>query len=280
MQHGRIARPEQRAQRRPDRQVADSRHRAVELLVAPAELDPLIGGKALRDGDQRRIAAAARELRERRARQRDARMIAVADDGDLDRARAGTRRPEHRIAGTRRDHSRRRESDERDQTAPAGQCRGGLSSGACHAAPFSRSSASTILPRRSSASSRFSRSPSTTSSGARFMKSGLPSLASTRLMSASALAIFLGEPRLLGRDVDDALERQRRDLAAHDELHRRPAAAASRDRTPRTRARARLRKIAPSDRRAPRVSFRRVDQHERRRPAVMFISATHRADRA
>ena len=87
-------------------------------------------------------------------------------------------------------------------------------------ASFSRSSASTILARRAIASSRFSRSPSTTSSGARSTKSALPSLASTRLMSASALAISLLQPRALGGEVDHALERQRRDLAAHDELHR------------------------------------------------------------
>ncbi len=31
---------------------------------------------------------------------------------------------------------------------------------------------------------------------------------------------FLGEPRALGGKIDDTLERQRGDLAAHDELHR------------------------------------------------------------
>ncbi len=56
---------------------------------------------------------------------------------------------------------------------------------------FSRSSASAILAFRACASSRFSFSSSTTSSGARDTKFGLPSLASTRAMSASALAISL-----------------------------------------------------------------------------------------
>src|SRR4051794_12373585 len=50
-----------------------------------------------------------------------------------------------------------------------------------HAAPLRRSSASRILSLRATASSRFSRSPSTTSSGARAMKSAFDSLASTRL---------------------------------------------------------------------------------------------------
>ena len=52
-----------------------------------------------------------------------------------------------------------------------------------------RASASFAL--RVSASSRFSRSPSTTSSGARLRKSALPSFWSTRAMSASHFAISL-----------------------------------------------------------------------------------------
>src|SRR5450830_167332 len=63
--------------------------------------------------------------------------------------------------------------------------------GVDHVAPLSRSSASTIFSLRPSASSRFSFSSSTTSSGARATKLALPSLASTRAMSASALAISL-----------------------------------------------------------------------------------------
>ena len=38
-------------------------------------------------------------------------------------------------------------------------------------------------------------------------------------MSASHFGHFLGEPRALGGKIDHALQRQRRDLAAHDELH-------------------------------------------------------------
>ena len=41
------------------------------------------------------------------------------------------------------------------------------------------------------------------------------------------LGDLLLQPRLLGRDVDDALERQRRDLAAHDAAAPSPAARLS-----------------------------------------------------
>src|SRR5450830_1476942 len=60
-----------------------------------------------------------------------------------------------------------------------------------HTAPLRRSNASAIFALRPTASSRFSFSSSTTSSGARATKLALPSLASTRAMSASALAISL-----------------------------------------------------------------------------------------
>src|SRR5450755_1612021 len=63
--------------------------------------------------------------------------------------------------------------------------------GVDHVAPLSRSSASAIFALRATASSRFSFSSSTTSSGARATKLGLPSLPSTRAISASALAISL-----------------------------------------------------------------------------------------
>src|SRR5262249_40664457 len=58
-----------------------------------------------------------------------------------------------------------------------------------HAAPLRRASASSILSRRVSASLRFSRSPSTTSSGARATKSALASLASMRAISDLTRAI-------------------------------------------------------------------------------------------
>ena len=76
------------------------------------------------------------------------------------------------------------------------------------------SSASTILPRRATASSRFSRSPSTTSSAALATNFGLPSFWSTRAMSDSALAISLPRRMALGGEVDDALEGQRRATSA------------------------------------------------------------------
>src|ERR1019366_5486068 len=63
--------------------------------------------------------------------------------------------------------------------------------GVDHVAPLSSSSASAIFSLRPSASSRFSFSSSTTSSGARATKLALPSLASTRAMSASAFCISL-----------------------------------------------------------------------------------------
>src|SRR5215467_6509735 len=70
------------------------------------------------------------------------------------------------------------------------------------AAPLSRSIASMIFDLRACASSRFSRSPSTTSSGALARKFALPSLASTRLMSASTLAIsFSSRARSAARSM-------------------------------------------------------------------------------
>ena len=89
-----------------------------------------------------------------------------------------------------------------------------------HRRPAAARSASRILALRATAASRFSFSSSTISSGALATNFSLPSLASTRLMSASALAISLSSRRLLGGEIDDALERQRRDLAADQKLHR------------------------------------------------------------
>jgi hypothetical protein len=78
---------------------------------------------------------------------------------------------------------------------------------------FSRSSASRSLSLRATAASRFSFSSSTISSGALATNFSLPSLASTRLMSASAFATsFVGRP--FRPPVDHALERQRHHFAA------------------------------------------------------------------
>ena len=85
---------------------------------------------------------------------------------------------------------------------------------------FSRSSASRIFALRATAASRFSFSSSTISSGALATNFSLPSLASTRLMSASALASSLSSRACSAAKIDHALERQRRDLAAHQQLHR------------------------------------------------------------
>ena len=89
-----------------------------------------------------------------------------------------------------------------------------------YTAPFNRSSASAILALRATASSRFSFSSSTTSSGAFAMKFGLFELGIDARDVGVGLLHFLGEPRALGGKIDHALERQRRHLAAHDELHR------------------------------------------------------------
>ena len=86
-------------------------------------------------------------------------------------------------------------------------------------ASFNRSSASAILVLRPSASSRFSCSSSTTSSGARdeirIVELGIDAR-DVRIR----LLHFLGEPRALGGEIDNVLERQRRHLPAHHELHR------------------------------------------------------------
>ena len=73
---------------------------------------------------------------------------------------------------------------------------------------------------RASAASRFSFSSSTISSGALATNFSLASLASTRLMSASALAISFSSRVRSAATIDHALQRQRRDLAAHQQLHR------------------------------------------------------------
>ena len=83
-----------------------------------------------------------------------------------------------------------------------------------------RSSASAILALRATASSRFSFSSSTTSSGARAMSWDCPSFGIDAGNVGVSLLHFLTEARTLGGDIDHALERQRRRLAAHDELHR------------------------------------------------------------
>jgi len=58
------------------------------------------------------------------------------------------------------------------------------------------------------------------SSGALATNFSLASLASTRLIIGVGLGQFLVEPRLLGGKIDHSLEGQRRDLAAHQKLHR------------------------------------------------------------
>ena len=69
----------------------------------------------------------------------------------------------------------------------------------------SRSSASLILARRISASSRFSRSPSTTSSGARRHEIGIGQLGVDAGDVGAGARHFLFEPRILGRKIDHAL---------------------------------------------------------------------------
>ncbi len=144
-----------------------------------------------------------------------------------------------------------------------------------HAAPLSRSSASWILARRACRLLALLALAFDHLLRRAGMKSALPSLASMRAMSALTRASLLLEPRLLGDEIDHAFERQRRDLAAHQELHRaRRHDSRHRDvgeprqslASPRSSAlRARLRR------------FRCADQQHRDRGGDVHLGA-HRAD--
>ena len=91
-------------------------------------------------------------------------------------------------------------------------------------------------------------------------------------MSASTFGHFLVEPRALGGEVDHALERQRRRPRRAPASCTEPCGGASANEMS-DDARQPLARTRPSARRAPCVSARRADQHQRDRRAVMFISA-------
>src|SRR5262245_25147947 len=192
VQHRGIAGAEQGAHRAREGQGRDSGHRGVEALLAPAELQRVVAAEPRAHSDERRIALAAGDFGHRSARYDDASMPAIAHHEDFDPRRPIGDRIEVRIAPARRDdagNGQQYEESEKRRAKPFGGA-------AHHAMAPSRSSASLILARRPSASSRFSRSPSTTSSGARARKSRLPSLASMRATSDVALAIsFSRRPR-------------------------------------------------------------------------------------
>ena len=138
---------------------------------------------------------------------------------------------------------------------------------------FSRSSASTILLRGGLRPPRASRArPRPPLRRALATNFGLPSLASTRAMSASAFGHFLVQPRALGGEVDHALERQRRDLAAHDELHRALRRRIGEARCRRRRA-SRLMNSAQRSARASRLGATRRPAPAGSAPAGTFISA-------
>ena len=107
------------------------------------------------------------------------------------------------------------------------------------------------------------------------MNFGLFSLASTRAMSASAFCISLAKPRAFGGKIDDAFERQRRHFAAHQKLHRSPAAPSRADEISDTRA-SRLMNSAQRPARAC-VSVGSAGQHHRDRGGDVHLGA-YRAD--
>jgi len=59
VQHGRVARPEQRAQRQRHGQRLRGGHLAVEAFIAPTDFEPVETGKARGEGAERGEALAA-----------------------------------------------------------------------------------------------------------------------------------------------------------------------------------------------------------------------------